>query len=113
MEKIKQIIDAMGFNNFVLLTSGALGGLSYVLKKEMSLWQRVLIIIMGGASSLLLTPLVIYWLDLPNTTQISGGIGYLTGLLCIEVMETVFKIFDEVQKNPKFIIEFITKKLKR
>lgn len=103
----------MGFNNFVLLTSGALGGLSYVLKKEMSLWQRVLIIIMGGASSLLLTPLVIYWLDLPGSTQISGGVGYLIGMFAIELMETFFKLFDTLQENPKFIFEIIAKRFKK
>jgi Na+-transporting NADH:ubiquinone oxidoreductase subunit NqrD len=113
MDKIRAIIDAIGFNNFVLLFSGILGAFSYVLKKEMSFWQRLSVIVMGGASSLFLAPLIVYWLDLPNTTQISGGVGYLTGLLCIEVMETVFRVFDEIQKNPKFIIDFITRRFKK
>lgn len=113
MEKIKALIESIGFNNFVLIVSGVLGAFSYAIKKEMRLWQRISIISMGGASSLFLAPLIVYYLDLPSTTQISGGIGYLTGLLCIEVMETVFKIFDEVQKNPRFILDFIARKLKR
>ncbi|NDD54813.1 hypothetical protein EBZ39_13280 [bacterium] len=113
MEKIKAIIDSIGFNNTILLVSGMLGALSYALKKEMRLWQKVSVVIMGGASSLFVTPLLVYWLGLPNTAQISGGIGYLIGLFSIEVMETAFKLFDEMQKNPKFLIEFIMKKFKR
>lgn len=113
MDKIKAFIESIGFNNFVLIVSGVLGALSYAIKKEMHLWQRISIIIMGGASSLFLAPLIVYYLDLPGTTQISGGIGYLTGLLCIEVMETVFKIFDEIQKNPKFIIDYLTRRLRK
>ncbi len=113
MEKIKAFIDSIGFNNFVLLISGALGAMSYAIKRDMSPWQRIGTIIVGGASSVFLTPLIVLYLSLPDTTQISGGIGYLTGLLCIEVMETVFKVMDEIQKNPKFIIDFITRKFNK
>lgn len=113
MDKIKAIIDSIGFNNFVLLASGALGALSYAIKKEMKLWQRLSVIIMGGASSLFVAPLIVYYLNLPDTAQIAGGIGYLTGLFCIEVMETLFKLFDEIQKNPKFIVELITKRFRK
>lgn len=113
MDKIKAIIDSIGFNNFVLLASGALGALSYAIKKEMKLWQRLSVIIMGGASSLFVAPLIVYYLNLPDTAQIAGGIGYLTGLFCIEVMETLFKVFDEIQKNPKFIVELITKRFRK
>lgn len=113
MEKIKAVIDSIGFNNFVLLTSGALGAFSYAIKKEMRLWQKVSVVIMGGASSLFLTPLLVYWLGLPGSVQMSGGIGYLIGLFCIEVMETAFKVFDEVQKNPKFLIDFITRRFRK
>lgn len=113
MDKIKAFIDSIGFNNFVLLVSGVLGALSYSIKKEMPLWQRIGVILIGGASSLFVTPLIIYRLDLPNTAQISGGIGYLTGLFCIEVMETLFRVFDEIQKNPKFIVDFITRKFRK
>ena len=113
MEKIKALIDSIGFNNFVLLASGALGAFSYAIKKEMKLWQRLSVIIMGGASSLFVAPLIVYYLSLPNTAQIAGGVGYLTGLFCVEVMETFFRIFDEVQKNPKFILDYITKRFKR
>jgi hypothetical protein len=113
VDKIKAIIESIGFNNFVLLISGALGAMSYAIKRDMSPWQRIGTIIIGGASSVFLTPLIVLYLSLPDTTQISGGIGYLTGLLCIEVMETVFKITDEIQKNPRFIIDFITRKFKK
>lgn len=113
VEKIKALIESIGFNNFVLLLSGALGAMSYAIKRDMSLWQRIGTILIGGASSLFLTPLIVMYLALPDSTQISGGIGYLTGLLCIEVMETVFKVMDEVQKNPRFIIDFITRKFRK
>ena len=113
MEKIKAFIDSIGFHNFVLLVSGALGAMSYAIKKDMSLWQRIGTIIIGGASSVFLTPLIVMYLALPDTTQISGGVGYLTGLLCIEVIETVFRVMDEIQKNPRFIIDFITRKFKK
>jgi len=113
VEKIKSLIESIGFNNFVLLISGALGAMSYAIKRDMSLWQRIGTIIIGGASSIFLTPLIVHYLTLPDTTQISGGVGYLTGLLCIEVMETVFRVMDEIQKNPRFIIDFITRKFNK
>lgn len=113
VDKIKALIESIGFNNFVLLLSGALGAMSYAIKRDMSLWQRIGTIIVGGASSVFLTPLIVLYLALPDTTQISGGVGYLTGLLCIEVMETVFKVMDEIQKNPRFIIDYITRKFKK
>ena len=100
-------------DDIIAIIGGLIGASVYVFKQKSlaTLLEKLFTVSVGAAMSWLCTPLISWKLGLDDVPGAVGFIGASVGAFFMEMFELVTAVLDEIQKNPKFIIHFIKKKL--
>lgn len=100
-------------DEIVAIIGGLIGASVYVYKQKnfATLLEKLFTVAVGAAMSWLCTPLIAWKLGVEDVQGAVGFIGASVGAFFMEIFELVTSVLDEIQKNPKFIIHFIKKKL--
>ena len=95
-----------------LLFGGFFGALIYARHQKLKLWEAVVAVILGTASSALLGPFMVQHFGFQDNNSAYAACGFMIGMLVKEVAELIFKLLDELQANPSLLIDFIKRKKK-
>lgn len=114
IERIKLLIDAFGHNEVIMAVAGFFGALVYVIRdRHLGFAASMAIVITGTTSAIFVGPFTVSLIGLEQTSQVYAGIGFLVGWTSKEVLELAFKVFQELERNPRFITDAIKNKIRR
>lgn len=99
-------------DEIVAIVSGLVGASVYVYKQEKhaTLLEKLTALLLGAAMAWICTPILAWRTGLTNAPGALGAIGLIVGAFSMEVFELVISVLDEIQKDPKFIVNFIRKR---
>lgn len=99
-------------DEIVAIIGGVVGASVYVYRQEKhaTLVEKLSTLVLGAAMAWLCTPVLAWKAGLTDVPGALGAIGLIVGAFSMEVFELVISILDEIQKDPKFIVNFIRKK---
>lgn len=102
LQEVKQFFKGLGIE-IAIIIAGLFGALASVSKeKKMTFFEKFISIIVGGAVSNYITPIVVYWTNAGENTKygIAFILGY-TGLKSVEwIIERAKSKFDNNATNP-------------
>ena len=98
MKDIYHFFEKLGID-FALMLAGLFGGIAFVSKpNEMSRIQKLLTITTGVGSANYLTPLALYYLNIPN--QVGFALAFLLGFSGLKGIELMIKKYERSKRNP-------------
>lgn len=109
MQHFKSFFAGIADSTLFLIAGGFVGALMYARQHKLKLWEAITAVAMGTASSAALGPFLVHYFGLENQHSAYAAVGFIIGMLVKEVAELLFKLFDELQANPKLITDFINK----
>ena len=114
MDRIKFLVDAFGHNEVIMAVAGFFGALVYVMRdRHLGFVASLAVVLTGTSCAIFLGPFTVSLIGMEHTSQVYAGIGFLVGWTSKEVLELAFKVFQELERNPRFITDAIKNKIRR
>lgn len=108
----KAFFSGIGDSTLFLIFGGFFGALIYARHQKLKLWEAIVAVILGTASSALLGPFIVHLAGFADNQSAYAACGFMIGMLVKEVAELLFKLFDELQENPALLIDILKKRKK-
>ena len=108
----KAFFSGIADSTLFLIFGGFFGALIYARHQKLKLWEAIVAVILGTASSALLGPFLVHMAGFGDNQSAYATFGFMIGMLVKEVAELLFKLFDELQENPGLLIDILKKRKK-
>lgn len=110
--KAKIEMDVFNKAELVSIVAGLSGSLMYIYRKNISLFEKFVIFVMGGTSSFFITPFLVHYFGWEDKMGSVGFIGYVVGAISMEAFQSLVALMDYIQNNPSIVIDIIRLRFK-
>ena len=110
--KAKIEMDVFNKTELVSIVAGLSGSLMYIYRKNISLFEKFVIFVIGGTSSFFITPFLVHYFGWEDKMGAVGFIGYVVGAISMEAFQSLVALMDYIQNNPSIVIDIIRLRFK-
>lgn len=104
LEDVKQL-----FTPDPVFVSGVAGSMIQVMRRKLTLTDRIVTFVTSLSGVIFLAPMITHKLGYDGKEVAQMAIAFITGFVFNEVLQILFKVLDEIENNPKFIVSLLKK----